>query len=75
MVVNQVPITMTSPGDKLNPLNNYLNVDVSETVGYESDTDLKGEVKSKPITPMCDDESRRAPSSFLERGAVNALEV
>ena len=64
---------MTPPGNKSKAPNNFICLDPVKKVDYDSDTNLQGEEEFKHSTAMCDDNSRRAPNPFPDRGAEDAL--
>ena len=64
---------MTPPGNKSKAPNNFIRLDPVKKVDYDSDTNLQGEEEFKHSTAMCDDNSRRAPNPFPDRGAEDAL--
>ena len=63
-VIKQVQSIMTPSGDESKALDDFLRVDTGKDMDYESETDLMEEEETKPITPTCDEKSRREPNPF-----------
>ena len=64
---------MTPPGHESDTLRDLLEGDLDEVVNYESDTDFLGPDESPLATITGEDDSRRAPNPFPERGAADTL--